>query len=103
MLQKFLEDFRYAQFLPKMLENQSQTDFSSFCQQFALSGENQPGLFRKPGQRAHQAFNVAFGIKPIQSAKRRNNTLHYFGAFPPIFHNLSVQKLSFGLHLETSS
>jgi hypothetical protein len=88
--QKAFKDLSYAQFFPETLEDQSRTNFPGFRQQFALPGQNQQGLLRKPGQGAHQTFDVTFGVKPIHSAERGNDSLHHLGSFPAIFHNLEV-------------
>jgi hypothetical protein len=87
---KPLEDLWNSQLFPQPIENESGTYRSGVGNNVASTGKDQEGLFRKSRQGANQGFDFPLGVHLIEPAKRCDNSLVYFGAFPVVFDDLKV-------------
>ena len=50
-----------------------------------LARQNQQNLFTILGKGSYQSFNIALGMKSIQAANGRYNSLNNFSAFQTVF------------------
>jgi hypothetical protein len=85
--QMVAEDLPNLQPLPQSVKNQSRADFLSRSMDLSFPGQDQKDLFGKPGQGAHQSFDIPFGLNLIHTAKGRNDPLDGFFPLSAVFNN----------------
>jgi len=92
--QKPAEDLPDPQLLPEPLEDEGRTDLLRCGIHIALAGKNQKNLLGKPGQGAHQVFDLTLVLNLIHPADGCNHPLDGLLAFPAILDDLKVLVLT---------
>jgi len=88
--QNVSQDFLDAQLFPEPLEDQSRADLPGFSAHLAFPGEHQEDLLGKPGQRAHQGFDLPLFLQSVQPSHGTDNALHDLAADFAVFDDLEV-------------